>query len=58
MGWSHDRKYYYWEPNDMNDKEISLILESLRSEEDDKKILSAKIWCWKMNYRNKDYGLS
>jgi|TARA_B100000085_G_scaffold115456_1_gene105151 hypothetical protein len=57
MAWSPDKTYYWWTPNDMNDEELEIVLNALRDQEYQK--LQAKIWCWKMNYRNKKhYGLS
>ena len=57
MAWSPDKTYYWWTPNDMNDEELEIVLNVLCDEKHKK--LQGKIWCWKMNYRNKkDYGLS
>jgi len=57
MAWSPDKTYYWWTPNDMNDEELETVLNVLRDEKHKK--LQGKIWCWKMNYRNKKhYGLS
>ena len=47
-----------WSPKDLNDNEIELILEALKRYGEEATPLYNKIWCWKMNYRDKNYGLS
>jgi len=47
-----------WSPDKLNDKELELLLHALKRYGEDATPLYDKIWCWKMNYRNKDYGLS
>ena len=50
MEWLHELKF--------TSNEIDLILKSLEKYGEDGKDLRNKIWCWKMNYRKKNYGLS
>ena len=47
-----------WSPKDLNGDEIELILEALKRYGEEATPLYDKIWCWKMNYRDKNYGLS
>ncbi len=56
MVWS-PKKNHYWTPNDLSDSELQYLMDSLKRNGDETK-LYWKFWCWKMNYRNKDYGLS
>jgi len=47
-----------WSLKNLSEDEIDLILKSLKRYGEDATPLYNKIWCWKMNYRKKDYGLS
>ena len=46
-----------WTPNDLSDMELEYLMDILEKYKEDSK-LYGKFWCWKFNYRNKDYGLS
>jgi len=55
MAWSPKKRY--WTPNDLSDSELEYLMNILEKHKDDSKLYS-KFWCWKFNYRKKDYGLS
>ena len=46
-----------WTPNDLSDNELEDLMDILEKYKEDSKLYS-KFWCWKINYRNKDHGLS
>jgi hypothetical protein len=55
MAWSP--KAGYWTPNDLSDSELQYLMDVLKKNNEESKLYN-KFWCWKMNYRNKNYGLS
>ena len=55
MAWSP--KSCYWTPNDLSDSELQHLMDVLKKNNEESKLYN-KFWCWKMNYSNKNYGLS
>lgn len=49
-------KKHHWTPNQMNDYELNTVLNALKHTSNEQ--LHGKFWCWKMNYRKKNYGIS
>ena len=44
-----------WSPNKITDDDLNLLLKALKRYGEEAKSLHNKIWCWKMNFRNKDH---
>lgn len=44
-----------WTPDKISDNDLESLLKYLKEGDRGSRHLYNKFWCWKMNYRNKDY---